>query len=657
MRKSFLIAVVVVLPLAAVCSQSFAQDSQAPAPIRGSLVEDRAAKKLIEAGDARFEAEETKKAVEIWQSVIERYPRSRFRFEAHMRLGNFFLDRDRAYDRARAQFEAVASEENRDEDQRAEATLKIGTCFYHAHNYGKCFQVMRDVIEKFPVSKHVNEAYYYIGLGHFQLGHYSRAIAALEKVGTTLSSDESRVDKIEAGKRFFVKIEDADLAVLEPGEAVEVQCQTTAGDTETVRCYPVGRNVRIVLGSIVTRLGAPESYNGTLEVKGDDKVKVTYLDKHTADRKFDQPVTFDVTVVGDALVAVTDGAYRESIGGAVLGKVVNIQVTDPDRDLTDTADTITAAVEVYRRKTEAELQAELVDAAVQEGETPQPAETADQKTEPDKLKLVDRVEVRLNEAQIQPRRFGLEEAALAPVPDNADAKPQGTEAGNPNQPQPKAKPAEEADSSKESQPPATKPKNDAIHTGVFRVSVPLAKSETAVAGDDTLQAVSGDVIRVTYLDEKHTSEGVREAQVEARAIEGDLSNVRVTRAVINNQELRIQTALKSANALTNIGNRYKEFGLKSNADAKYQQALTICEEVMRDARALGGSLLEQTYVQLWQIYFQMDRLELAAAMAERSSANSPTADSWTMPFCNSPMSRGSRTTSGGRSAFIPGSST
>ena len=79
----------------------------------------------------------------------------------------------------------LAGEENKNEEQRAEATLKLGICLYEARNFGKSFQVMREVIEKFPVSPQVNEAYYYIGLGHFQLGHYSRAIQALEKVGTT----------------------------------------------------------------------------------------------------------------------------------------------------------------------------------------------------------------------------------------------------------------------------------------------------------------------------------------------------------------------------------------------------------------------------------------------------------------------------------------
>ncbi|MEL0120650.1 MAG: hypothetical protein VXB01_17070, partial [Opitutae bacterium] len=48
--------------------------------LRGSLIEDRAARKLIEAGDTRYDAGEKDKAVEIWTSVLERYPRSKQRF-------------------------------------------------------------------------------------------------------------------------------------------------------------------------------------------------------------------------------------------------------------------------------------------------------------------------------------------------------------------------------------------------------------------------------------------------------------------------------------------------------------------------------------------------------------------------------------------------
>ena len=267
--------------------------------MRGSLVEDRAARQLIDAGDARMDASETEKALEIWKSVIERYPRSRVRFTAHMKLGKYYLDRERAYDRARTHFEEVTIEDNRDDDQRADALLNVGVCHYWSRLYGKCFQVMRDVIEEFPVSPQVNQAYYYIGLGHFQQGHYSRAIEALEKVGTTLTDEDSNNDKLEAGKRFFVKVEDADLAVLDAEDSVDVVCKSSGGDEEIVKCFPVGRNVRIVLGSVPTGLGVPRPNNGTLEVKGGDTVQVLYTDSHTEDKQVNVEVLSEVTVVGD----------------------------------------------------------------------------------------------------------------------------------------------------------------------------------------------------------------------------------------------------------------------------------------------------------------------------------------------------------------------
>lgn len=594
MRVTILVAIL------ATC-HVLASKSVSAQPARGSLIEDRAARKLVEAGDSRIEADETSKAVEIWESVIERYPTSRVRFLAHMKLGDYFLERDRAFEKARVHFESVASDENRDEEQRAEATLKMGVCFYEARNFGKCFQVMRDVIEVFPVSEHVNQAYYYIGLGHFQLGHYSRAIAALEKVGTALSANDNQIQKVEAGKRLFVKIEDADLAALEAGEAVKVICTATSGDIETVDCFPVGRNVRIVLGSVTTRLGKPVPENGTLEVKGDDQVSVTYTDRHTADKQFDREIIHNATVVGDGVVSITDGAFSETLQGVVLGKSVNIQISDPDRDLTDNADQIAAYVEVYRQKTDEELEAEAI-ARANEG-NPDSEDSDGEDEEIDHFKVVDRVDIRLTESVVKQQISQLE-----------NTNPEGGGGTTDSS-------AEE--SASQQNPDNERPNDGSIHTGVFRATVQLVRAEEPVAGDALLQAVPGDMVRVVYEDEKNTTDSVKTVHVDAKCIEGNLGGVRVTRSRISDRELRVRTRLKTADALTNIGNRYKEFGLKDNARGKYDQALVLCEEIMTEARQLGGRLLEETYVQLWQIYFEMDRLELAAAMAQRLQRDFP----------------------------------
>ncbi|MGI8982865.1 MAG: tetratricopeptide repeat protein [Pirellulaceae bacterium] len=602
-----------------VLASAFAQDKPAEptgAPVRGSIVEDRAAKQLLEAGDARLDADEATKAVEIWKSVIERYPRSKHRYEAHLRLGNYYLDRDRAYDKARAHFEQVATEENKVEEQRAEATLKTGICFYHSRNFGKSFQIMREVVEKYPVSPQVNEAYYYIGLGHFQLGHYSRAITALEKVGTTLSGESGKNEKLEAGKRFFIKIEDADLAVLEPSQTVKVLCKTSGGDEELVDAFPVGRNVRLVLGSLPSKLGRPIAKNGTLEVRGGDKILVTYTDEHTAEKKLKVPVNREVLVVGTAMAALTDGAYSETVNGVVLGKSVNVRIADADKDVSDAADNLTALVEVYRSKTESEIELELAAKLKEAGAPPKAPADGDAKklteglpaaeAEIDKWKLVDKVEITLSESKL-----AASASTRAKVNQSGDKTgPAGVE---------KTAPSSNAPVAGTDEPPD----DGTLHTGVFQATISLQKAEQPVAGDQILQAIPSDQVRVTYLDDVHSREGVRQVTAVARCLEGNIGGVRVTKAEISDQELRIQTQLKTADALTNIGNRYKEFGLKEKAEDKYTQALSVCEDVAEEARKLGGSLLEQTYVQLWNIYFAMDKLDLASAMCQRLQSEFP----------------------------------
>ena len=589
--------------------------------MRSSIIEDRAAKKLIEAGDARLDADEGRKAVEIWQSVIERYPGSRVRFEAHMRLGDYFLERDRAYDKARVQFDVVAAEENRDEDQRAEATLKMGICFFEARNFGKCFQIMRQVIELYPVSEHVNQAYYYIGLGHFELGHYSRAIDALEKVGTSLGKNDSRIEKVEAGKRLFVKIEDADLAAIETGAPVKVRCQASSGDVEEVECYAVGRNVRIVLGSVMTVLGKPKPKNGTLEVKGDDKVEVRYIDQHTADKQFDRKVIYTAKVVGDAVVAVTDGAFAETLQGVVLGKSINIQAHDADRDVTDNADQIQVRVELLRAKTDEEIEQETIELLQKTTNSGDALAEGDELPQVDRYRKIDEATVALSEVVIVVPETAEEFASGAAAPTD------GTKTAPPAEKPGSAAAAVDAAVSKTKVAPTGSPKkdvpDDSVHSGVFRATLALVRAEEIVAGDAILQSLPGDIVRVFYDDEINTSDNAIIVKSEVKCIEGNLGGVRVTRTQISDRELRVRTRLKTAHALTNIGNRYKEFGLKKNADTKYAQALMLCEEIMTEARQLGGRLLEETYVQLWTIYFQMDRLELAAAMAQRLQREFP----------------------------------
>lgn len=524
--------------------------AQSPETIeRGSIIEDRAARKLLQAGDARLEVGENEKALEIWESVVERYPRSQIRFSAHLRLADHLLKETKDYDKARLHYEAAALESNENDEERAYAFLNTGTCFYEAGNYGKCFTIMRDVIAQFPSSPEVNEAYYYIGLGHFKLDHYSRAIEALEKVGTALSSKDSLIEKVEAGKRLYVKIDDQDFAILPPGTQIEVRCRTKGGDEETLFCDPVGRNAHIGLGRIATRLDQAVPNNGTLEVRGGDHVTVTYIDAHTAEKSFNEKRLKEVVVVGNGVARITDGSYQHDLPAAVLGKPLHLQVTDADHDTSEGADQIEATVQIFRRKTIDEIDDELAK-RVASGELVEGPDGEDLKSQIDPLLMVRSVPVTLREL---------------------DQK------------------------------------------GTFRLAIPLRLG----TAKGVLTGEPGQTIRLVYRDDQHLGEGTMVRTSETKIIEGNLGEVRVTRTEISDEELRLKTKLRTASALTEVGNHYKEFGLNDKADLKYAEALDVCEKILAQAKQVGGKLLEETYVQLWRIYFAMDKLDLALGMSRR----------------------------------------
>ena len=562
-------------------------------PLRGSITEDRKAKKLLEAGDSRMEADEKSKALEIWRTVLDQFPRSKVRFEAHMRIGEYLLTSKGAFDEARKHFESAAAEENGDDVMRARATLKQGVCFYEARLYGKCFKVFRTIIEEFPASEEVNRAYYYIGLGHFKQGHYSRAIESLEKVGTAFSEKEKGREKVEAGKRLFVKIEDADLAILAQEDVVKIVCRTKRGDEETLACRAIGRNARIVLGSISTQLGSVKKGNGILEVGGGDKVDVLYLDKHTAAKKFDVRRLKEVQVVGQGKASIMDGSYRDSLRGVVLGKVVNLQVNDPDWDLSPKPDALKVTVEVRRSKTPEEIDEEIANlvasgaiAEPAEGEEPyDPFSDDGEGPKIDKFKTVDSVVASLQEAAV-------EQAAVAEGNESAPAD------------------------GREVSVPADLVLDDSVHSGIFRGVISVENSEEA-AKDQKLQAVPGDFVRVVYEDKLNVSQDPRKVVTTAKCIEGNVGGVRVTKTRIDDEELRLRTELKTAAALAEIGNHYKEFGLAEKAKAKYREAIAVGEETAKSARKLRGRILEESYVGLWKIYFAMENYGAAAAMSRR----------------------------------------
>lgn len=534
-----------------------------------SLVDDKKAKALLDAGDARFEAGELPAAMDLYKAVLDRYPVSRWRFLARLKMGKQFL-KEKKFDLALDQFRRVAVEDNKDTDQRGDASLQVGICFFEMGKFEEAFGELRKVIKQYPGTPYSNDAYYYIGQAHFKLGRFGNAIEAFKNVGTSIDPSAQEAEKLDAGKRLFVKIDDKDLSAQASEAGVVVTVETTSGDKESLTCFAVTPGAPILMGSIRTQLGEAKAGDGILQLIGTDKIKVTYTDKQTADAQLNVPRTKEIRVVGNARVKVVDGAFAEAVGAVVLDKPAFLLVQDSDRDISGKSDEIEVIVRTKR----------VIEENPDSEKTEKPANTvaaaleAAEKAEP-VFKVIDEKRVKLVE-----------------------------------------KPADGA------APGA------AVHTGVFIGTISLAR-QGETPNPAAIVAQVNDILEIEYLDEVNLESKPVTRKTIAKVIEGNLNPLQVANAKINDEELKFKTALKTSEALKNIGNIYKDLGLTKQATDKYKQALVETEQVARSYGALNQRLLEQTYVQMWKIYYAMDDLGRAAQMClelQRRFPDSPFVD-------------------------------
>ena len=563
--KSFLLAAVSTVTI---LSAPIATLAQAPAPAAGggaaSLIDDKKAKALLDAGDARFEAGELTAAMDLYKSVLDRYPVSRWRFLSRLKMGKQYLT-EKKFDLALDQFRRVAVEENKDEDQVGDAALQVGICFFEMGKYEEAFGELRKVIKQHPGTNYSNDAYYYIGQAHFKLGRYGNAIEAFKNVGTSIDPTAQEAEKLDAGKRLYIKIDDKDLSAQASDVGVEATIETTSGDKEKVTCLPITPGASILIGSLRTQLGDANPGDGIVQLIGGDKIKVTTIDKQTANAELNVPRIKTIQVVGNARVKVVDGAFAESVGAVVLDKPAFLYVQDADRDRSPKSDQLEVTVRT-KRPVEEEKEGDQAE-KVAAGDAPEKAEPVYKVIDEKKVQLVER-----------------------PADDAA-----------PNAP---------------------------VHTGVFVGVIPLARqSDTPQPG--ALTAEVGDVLEIEYLDELSLDPKPVERKATAKVIEGNLNPLQVANARINDEELKFKTALKTSEALKNIGNIYKDLGLTRQAQEKYQQALDETEQVAKNYGALNQRLLEQTYVQMWKIYYAKEDLNRAAQMClelQRRFPESPFVD-------------------------------
>ena len=329
---------------ALVCATVWAQPAR---PTREQAVNLYAARSLLKKAGDLLTMGEKDRGVKMLETIVQQYADTPVRYEAQLALGKFYVDQ---HDQARAiavlrHLGELKAEGRQPEGAQLEIYLEglylTGQAYFQMKRYGSAFPVLRRITTNYPNTVWANQAYHYVGLCHFAQGNWNKAIDALGLVGTFVDPNSPTAQYAEAGRRFYVKIEDGDLPILHRLEQkIEVSIETGGGDAESVACIPLSLDSGVFISSIPTAVGKAKPGDGTLQVTGGDTITTKYSDLNTKDGERNVGRNEAVQVVSTATASFTMGTYEGQAPAAFVGQPLHVVLRDVDLDVSDEADKV-----------------------------------------------------------------------------------------------------------------------------------------------------------------------------------------------------------------------------------------------------------------------------------------------------------------------------
>lgn len=522
---------------------------------------DYAAARLLQRADELLQAGEKERGIKMLESVVEQYPKSMMRHKAYLALGRHFLE-------ARDQNQAIAylarvRELEREpalspelQDMLAESLYQTGVAYFQMRQYNAAFPVLRKIVAQFPNSVWANQSYYYIGMCHFMQENWSKAIEALSLVGTHVDPASPKTEFVEAGRRFYVKVQDADLPVLNRmGLEIKVVVESASGDRETVVCIPLaGTQNDVFVGSIPTQVGTPAPGDATLQVVGGDEIMVRYLDDNTQEGRKDVPREGKVRVVSTGGVYFSLGDFETRARHAFPGQPVFVVVEDADLDTSTSRDRASVRLLVrYRPEEDADEQPLAIGAGG----------FADLLTDRrDELTVRDELVINLDEIGA----------------------------------------------------------GDIVRSGRFGGSVKIEAATDGLQpdrADAVLHAREGDEILAIYNDARH-GEGEFARESTYRVVVGGMVDTRpqASQSVVYDETLRARKNLVEANAFLELARIFKDMGLMQGATERAAEGLDRAQRVIGVQVAIPSNLKQEAFKLKWELHLVSDDYESAVAACQ-----------------------------------------
>ena len=557
------------LALMAIPSWLVAQDGERSRRARVSADIDRRAKHLYDKAIELMEYKQYDRGLEMLNSVVRDNQGTMLAHMAHMAIGKHYLDQ-RKYKECLSHFmlltrllAPVPGETQTEEEVELynESLFQAGLANYQSGQYAAGFPLFRRLTEVAGKTKWANMAYFYIGMSHYNLKNWNKAIDSLSLVGTEVSeegaetTDEGEdLGRIEIGQRFYAKIEDADVPIMRKlGQPIKAIVQVSSGDKEIITGAPVPGKKHEMLASAPTELGAPVQDDGKIQMIGGDILTVTYIDDSTLAGEKGVSRSGKVRAVSTGTVGFYLGDYSTPAYIAYPGQPQVVMLRDADLDKTPQAETITLTISA-RYKVEAKEAAEtddLLDIFALEDE------------EEDAWKERDSITITLEER----------------------LKPDST---------------------------ATE-----VRTGIFAGKIklePVGEGVEPKSDDDVLHTDELDELLVTYTDEVHLyGDNPRESDSKIKVSGSVNSGVTADQYVVFEELLKARKGSVEAEALAGLGEIYKDMGLDQRATLRAKEALGKVDPIIINRKKLPSDIVENAFRLKWESELIKD--DFAAATA------------------------------------------
>jgi TolA-binding protein len=559
------------LAIAATLMLPQAAEAQRPRRSRGEAAQGEkkgesgnyAAFQLLRKGQELLDSGEHDRGQKILETIVEQYPADPIRFKAYLALGKHALSRSEqmeaiGYLRNLKALEQPGVEMDAEtRDLFLEGLYLQGIAYFQTRQYAQAFPLLRRITNDFPNTIWANQSYYYIGMCHFAQGNWNKAIEALGLVGTFVDEKSGAVEYAEAGRRFYVKIHDTDLPVLEKlGEEVKVKVTSASGDSEMVSLVPLPGDENASIGSIATALGQAKPGDDVLQVIGGDTLRTAYVDNNTLEGKKDVARTRDVKVVSSASLLFTRGDYESQAVAAFLGQPVFVLLSDADLDVSPKADAATVRV-LSRFKEEAD----------EDGGSSTGVDIEKiLRSEEDQWRTRDEITVTLAELK----------AAAAT--------------------------------------------GDVVHTGRFGGQfslVPFVEDQPVDRGDAALTAAVGDEIVATFTDELHVGGTAPRTITAVTTVASEIdSKPRAVQYEVGDPVVAAKKSLVESAAFLELGRIFKAMGLMKGAVEKVGDGLTRIDPIIRQSGAIPASLTEEAFRTKWELHIVADDFNAAIQTCE-----------------------------------------